>query len=410
MPNSQQMPESPIDKAYRVADMLAVRSTRNRFKEELNHFCEWCRRWDRETLKYRRVDDKVQAKMFEAITDRDTGPQTAGRRQMWRARLNRLRRHQPQPSPWEQLRSVPSQLPQGLGEQQQALSDYMFPPEHAPGLDKSLSVCLQFVRLAILHDMGLREDSAISPLTPGVLDSSEVECTYADMTAGWRNSVWPAAIDYALKAVENELDKPDQRPNVRGQPSETAPSGGAQVEAMDKAAEQITAEAMIKSKEEQGKYDVFLSHNSKDKAAVEEIAKRLKSVGIRAWLDKWDVIAGETVMEALENAITNIKCAALFFGPADVGRWHVMEIRACIESKAAGKARFIPVILPGVKNTPELPMFVRQALWVDMREWKEEGNDAFDRLVCGIIERPPGELPAGGLTARDVFEWQNRCR
>jgi hypothetical protein len=87
-----------------------------------------------------------------------------------------------------------------------------------------------------------------------------------------------------------------------------------------------------------------------------EIARKLKSVGIRPWLDKWDLVPADTVAEALEKAIGTIQCGVLFFGPADVGRWHVMEIRAYVESKAGQQARFIPVILPGVQGAPELPI------------------------------------------------------
>ena len=171
----------------------------------------------------------------------------------------------------------------------------------------------------------------------------------------------------------------------------------------------ITAAWVIKSKEARGLYDVFLSHNAKDKPAVRAIATRLKAVGIRPWLDEWDMVPGETVVDALEKAIRGIPCAALFFGPADVGRWHVMEIRSYVDAWAREEARFIPVILPGVEGTPELPVWVRQALWVDMREWEAAGSDAFGRLVCGIVRRRPADVPLGGLTARDVFEWQGTC-
>lgn len=172
----------------------------------------------------------------------------------------------------------------------------------------------------------------------------------------------------------------------------------------------ITAAWVIKGKEAQGRYDVFLSHNSKDKAAVEKIAKKLKSVGIRPWFDKWDLAPGDTIADALEKAIKSIPCAALCFGPADKGKWHLMEIRAYVEAWAKKEeARFIPVILPGVKGKPDLPIWVRQALWVDMRDWEKQKSDAFYRLVCGILGRPPGEAPMVGLSARRVFEWQDVC-
>jgi hypothetical protein len=155
------MSETPSDKAYKVTRLLLLSGGCNRFKEELRRFCEWCRQWNRETPK-----------------------------------------RPPESSPWELLRSVPSQR---LPEQQQAVLEYMFPPEVALGLDKSLSVCLQFVRLAILHDMALREDGAINPVTRDVLDSSEVEYTYGEMSRGWSESTWPVVIDAALAVVEDQL-------------------------------------------------------------------------------------------------------------------------------------------------------------------------------------------------------------
>ncbi len=168
----------------------------------------------------------------------------------------------------------------------------------------------------------------------------------------------------------------------------------------------MTAALVIRAKEAEGKFDVFLSHNSKDKAAVEKIAKRLLAVGIRPWLDKWTLSPGDTVSDALEKAITDIPCAALCFGPADIGKWHIIEIRAYVEKWASGNARMIPVILPDVKEAPKLPLFVRQTLWVDMRDWENDESDGFYRLVCGILGKAPGDSPMKRFGVRDVAEWQ----
>ena len=173
-----------------------------------------------------------------------------------------------------------------------------------------------------------------------------------------------------------------------------------------KGRQRMTAAFVIKAKEAEGKFDIFLSHNSKDKAEVEKIAKRLLKVGIRPWLDKWNLSPGDTVAEALEQAIETIPCAALCFGPADVGKWHILEIRAYVEKWAGGGARMIPVILPEAKEMPKLPLFVRQTLWVDMRAWEKDDNESFYRLVCGILGRAPGDSPMKKFGVRDVAEWQ----
>lgn len=192
-------------------------------------------------------------------------------------------------------------------------------------------------------------------------------------------------------------------------PSAAAESVAAQIVTDARVGRQrMTAGLVIKAKKAEEKFDVFLSHNSKDKTAVEKIAKRLLSVGILPWLDKWNLSPGDTVSDALERAIKTIPCAALCFGPADVGKWHIMEIRAYVERWASKDARMIPVILPDAKEAPELPLFVRQTLWVDMRDWEQTQSDGFYRLVCGILGKAPGDSPMKKFGVRDVAEWQER--
>jgi len=190
-------------------------------------------------------------------------------------------------------------------------------------------------------------------------------------------------------------------------PTPASESVAAQISIDAKAGRQrMTAALVIKAKEAEGKFDVFLSHNSRDKAAVERIANRLLAVGIRPWLDKWNLAGGDTIEDALEHAIKTIPCAALCFGPADVGDWHIMEIRAYVAAWAKKKARMIPVILPGVEKLPDLPLFVQQTIWVDLRHWESDQNDGFYRLVCGILGRAPGASPMKKFGVRDVAEWQ----
>jgi len=190
-------------------------------------------------------------------------------------------------------------------------------------------------------------------------------------------------------------------------PTKAAKSVAAEIDTDAKAGRQrMTASLVIRAKEAEGKFDLFLSHNSKDKAAVLKIAEALLKKGIRPWLDVWQLPPGTPVTDALEEAIQTIPCAGLCFGPADIGKWHIMEIRAYLEGWAAKDARMIPIILPGAEKTPELPLFVRQTLWVDMRDWQQGDSDALYRLVCGILDKAPGNSPKKKFGPRDVVEWQ----
>jgi hypothetical protein len=107
---------------------------------------------------------------------------------------------------------------------------------------------------------------------------------------------------------------------------------------------------------EEARYDVFLSHNSADKPAVEELARQLVKAGIQPWLDTWNLIPGEPFQEAIEEALDRCATCGVFVGPSGTGPWQNEEMRAAIqrrvEERRAGECPFrvIPVLLPGAER------------------------------------------------------------
>ena len=61
-------------------------------------------------------------------------------------------------------------------------------------------------------------------------------------------------------------------------------------------------------------YDVFLSHNSADKAEVEIIARWLAAadVGLHPFLDKWHLVPGKPWVPELERALQQSATVAVF--------------------------------------------------------------------------------------------------
>lgn len=144
-------------------------------------------------------------------------------------------------------------------------------------------------------------------------------------------------------------------------------------------------------------YDIFLSHNSADKPAVEELARRLVKAGLRPWLDTWNLVPGEPWQEAIEDALDACQTVAVFLGPAGIGSWENEEMRSALEERVRDRSRrVIPVLLPGAPDPREkrLPRFLRRMTWVDFRGGLDDEN-AFQRLLAGIRGVAPGP-DAGG--------------
>src|SRR5215213_7115670 len=90
----------------------------------------------------------------------------------------------------------------------------------------------------------------------------------------------------------------------------------------ERAAEQPpTAEAPTRSP-----FDVFLSHNGRDKPLVEAVARRLRDAGLEPWLDAWCLSPGGRWQEELAEGLSAAAACAVFIGPADIGGWEREEL------------------------------------------------------------------------------------
>ena len=59
------------------------------------------------------------------------------------------------------------------------------------------------------------------------------------------------------------------------------------------------------------KYDVFLSHNSQDKAVVRGVAERLRGDGLRVWLDAWEIRPGDSIPAKIEAGLEHSRVLVL---------------------------------------------------------------------------------------------------
>ncbi|HEX3526722.1 MAG TPA: SUMF1/EgtB/PvdO family nonheme iron enzyme [Thermoanaerobaculia bacterium] len=139
-------------------------------------------------------------------------------------------------------------------------------------------------------------------------------------------------------------------------------------------------------------FDVFLSHNSKDKPAVREVGLALRARGLSVWLDEWELIPGRPWLEALERALETIACAAVLVGKDGLGPWEIPEMRACLGEFVRRNLPVIPVLLPGAPETPRLPILLNQFTWVDLRPGLNA--EGLDRLEWGITGKRPELRPA----------------
>jgi hypothetical protein len=97
-----------------------------------------------------------------------------------------------------------------------------------------------------------------------------------------------------------------------------------------------------------GSFDVFLSHNSKDKPTVRQLAKALQARGLQVWLDEEQLVPGRPWQEALERVIQAAHTAAVLVGKDGLGPWEIPEMRACLSQFIASFRRVFGVLMSQV--------------------------------------------------------------
>ena len=96
-----------------------------------------------------------------------------------------------------------------------------------------------------------------------------------------------------------------------------------------------------------------------------------------------------------EKAIDTARVVAVFIGPNGMGRWQDMEYQAALQrsveqrdAKGSPVVRLIPVLLPGLEQEPELPLFLRGMNHIDLRDGGADNREGLRRLVDAILAEP----------------------
>jgi WD40 repeat protein len=148
------------------------------------------------------------------------------------------------------------------------------------------------------------------------------------------------------------------------------------------------------------RYHAFLSYNSLDRPAVQELAGRLKGEGLELYLEEWELAPGREFQPALAEGLRDSQSCVVFLGPSGLGPWQKQEIQVAIDKRARESAfHVIPVLLPGAVrprrgNVAHLE-FLINASWVEFLKSLDD-QAAFDKLLWGVTGKKPADPTAAG--------------
>lgn len=135
-------------------------------------------------------------------------------------------------------------------------------------------------------------------------------------------------------------------------------------------------------------YDVFLSHNSKDKPSVRRLADRLKQAGLRVWFDEWCIRSGDIISLKVDEGLEQSRVLLLCVSPnALASGWVALERSTAVHRDPSNDGRrFIPVLLAEC----ELPDTLRRYKYVDFRG---DGDVSLEELLTACRPEAAEAIP-----------------
>jgi hypothetical protein len=160
---------------------------------------------------------------------------------------------------------------------------------------------------------------------------------------------------------------------------------------------------------------LFISHSHTDKPIVRQFAEALTADGVEVFLDEWDLLAGDSLVDGIfERGIAKAAALAIILSPASLtSPWVRAEVNAATIRRIEEQMLVIPVLIADVT----VPMALRDLVAVDIRRGFEAGIRKVLNALRKTHVRPPlGHspphiqnlaAPIGGLTrlGATVGEW-----
>lgn len=130
---------------------------------------------------------------------------------------------------------------------------------------------------------------------------------------------------------------------------------------------------------------VFMSHSSCDKSMVATVALDLKERGISSWIDKFDILPGESIASKTEEGLEKCDLVLLFLSKAAIeSNWIKTELESTLWDEInSAEVKIIPIKL----EECEIPKLLRPRKYVDFSKDYSEGLNELVAAIKGHMNR-----------------------
>lgn len=157
-------------------------------------------------------------------------------------------------------------------------------------------------------------------------------------------------------------------------------------------------------------FDVFLSHSSKDKAVVRDVAERLHKDGLKVWFDEWVLKPGDSIPAKIESGLESSRVLVLCMSAHAFGSdWRQLKAGTFrFRDPLNQERRFIPLRLDDAPIKGSLAQF----LYINWHpaEREQEYRKLLDSCQPLVKTKPPKRTSVLRLSAANAVRLTPKAR
>ena len=121
---------------------------------------------------------------------------------------------------------------------------------------------------------------------------------------------------------------------------------------------------------------VFISYSTKDSEFIDKLSAELIKKRIQIWLDKWEMQPGDSLIDKIQNALTESSFLLVVLSKHSVeSEWCKKELNSALMREIKEKK---VVVIPILLEDCEVPIFLQEKVYADFRN---EFNVGFNSLL-----------------------------
>jgi hypothetical protein len=126
---------------------------------------------------------------------------------------------------------------------------------------------------------------------------------------------------------------------------------------------------------------IFISYNHSDSEFAETLAMNLVQAKHNIWIDKWELSAGDSLIDRIEEAIEGADALLVLLSKNSINStWCRKELKSGLLRELEERS---VIVIPILIDDCKVPLFLREKLYVDLRH----GDDKQFKLLLDSLDK-----------------------